>query len=194
MKTTGFTLFDTAVGRCGIVWNDSTILGVQLPEADDAVTRSRLLRKVLDVADAADTAPPAHVQPVIDDIVALLNGDVRNFSDVALDMDGVSAFNRKVYDVAQTIPPGDTLTYGQVAARIGEPGAARAVGKALGENPWPIVVPCHRVLAAGGKTGGFSAPGGIDTKLRMLSIERVHSSAPPSLFDDDPNFDYQARS
>jgi methylated-DNA-[protein]-cysteine S-methyltransferase len=98
----------------------------------------------------------------------------------------VPAFNRKVYEVALAIPHGETLTYGEVAQRIGEPGAARAVGVALGQNPWPIIVPCHRVLAAGGKAGGFSADGGVETKLRILTIEKARTSAAPSLFDALP--------
>ncbi len=85
--------------------------------------------------------------------------------------------------MARQIPPGETLTYGEVAARIGEPGAARAVGTALGQNPFPIVVPCHRVLAANGRTGGFSARGGVATKMRMLSIERARTGSAPTLFD-----------
>ena len=86
-------------------------------------------------------------------------------------MEGVAGFHRRVYDAARAIPPGKTLAYGEIAERIGAPGAARAVGQALGRNPFPIVVPCHRVLAAGGKIGGFSAHGGTATKRRMLAIE-----------------------
>ncbi len=102
-------------------------------------------------------------------------------------------FHARVYDVALSIRPGETLTYGEVARRIGEPGAAQAVGQALGKNPWPIIVPCHRVLAAGGRTGGFSANGGIDTKLRLLTIERARTAGAPTLFDDDPAFGLAAR-
>ncbi|MEJ8572013.1 methylated-DNA--[protein]-cysteine S-methyltransferase [Microbaculum marinum] len=190
MESIGFTLFDAAVGRCGIAWGDQGIVAVQLPERSDTETRTRLLRKA---PGAVDAEPDANVRGVIADIVALLEGELRDFSMVRYDERGVSEFNRRVYEVALTIPPGETLTYGDIANRLGEPGAARAVGKALGENPWPIMVPCHRVLAAGGRTGGFSAPGGIDTKLKMLSIERRHRSGPRMLFDDDPNFDYRAR-
>jgi len=109
----------------------------------------------------------------IDGIVALLEGeDAGDLSEIELDLRAVPAFNAAVYRVARTIPPGETLTYGEIAARLDDPGAARAVGQALGANPIPIIVPCHRVLAAGGRAGGFSAPGGVMTKLKLLEIER----------------------
>ena len=111
------------------------------------------------------------MQHAIEGIVALLTGEARDLSDVPLDLDEVPEFHCKVYDVARTIKPGTTLWYGEIAARLGEPDAARAVGQALGRNPIPIIVPCHRVLAADGATGGFSAPGGTATKLRLLAIE-----------------------
>ena len=122
---------------------------------------------------------------LIEDIVALMNGDPRDFSDVAVDLSNVPEFNRKVFDAARTIPAGQTLTYGEIATRLGDRLLAREVGAALGRNPFPIVVPCHRVLAASGKSGGFSAPGGVDTKMRMLSIERAQPGG-PTLFDDLP--------
>jgi methylated-DNA-[protein]-cysteine S-methyltransferase len=115
--------------------------------------------------------PPLDVQRALDGIVALLLGEASDLSAVALDLDRVPPFHRRVYEVARTIPPGATLSYGEIALRLGAPGSARAVGQALGRNPFAIVVPCHRVLAAGGKVGGFSANGGIATKLRLLSIE-----------------------
>jgi methylated-DNA-[protein]-cysteine S-methyltransferase len=111
------------------------------------------------------------VQLAIDNIVALLCGEPSDLSAIALDMEGLAPFHRRVYEVARTIPPGKTLPYGEVAARAGAPGAARAVGQALGHNPFPIIVPCHRVVSAGGKIGGFSAHGGTATKRRMLAIE-----------------------
>ena len=111
-------------------------------------------------------------QHAIEGIVALLTGESRDLSDVPLDFDDtVPEFHRRVYDVTRTIKPGTTLSYGEIAARVGEPDAARAVGQALGRNPIPIIVPCHRVLAANGGTGGFSAPGGTATKLQLLAIE-----------------------
>ncbi len=169
----GFALFGTPIGGCGIAWSGGRISGVQLPEASDAGTRARLVKRF---PDAREEAPPADVQHAIDGIRALLRGDAHSLSDVVLDMDGVPPFDRRVYDVTRTIRPGATLSYGQVASRIGAPGAARAVGRALGRNPFALVVPCHRVVAAGGGTGGFSASGGVGTKLRLLAIERSAAS------------------
>ncbi len=117
------------------------------------------------------------------DIGRLLAGERTDLTRIALDMADVPEFHSAVYGVARTIPPGETLTYGEVAARLGDPGAARAVGQALGQNPFAIVVPCHRVLAANGRSGGFSAAGGVATKLRILSIERARTGGEPSLFD-----------
>ena len=130
-------------------------------------------------------APAAERAGAIARINALLAGGRDDLVDLALDLDSVAPFNRRVYEIARAIPPGETSTYGQIAKAMGEPGAARAIGKALGDNPWPIIVPCHRVLAADGKSGGFSAPGGVDTKARLLTIERARTSAAPTLFDLD---------
>jgi methylated-DNA-[protein]-cysteine S-methyltransferase len=173
-------LFDTAVGRCGIVWGDNGIAGVLLPESSDEATRSRLLRRH---QQAVEAPPPEKVRRACDEIVALLRGEARDLVDIALDMRRVPEFDRRVYEIARTIRPGDTATYGEIARRLGNPGAARAVGRALGANPFPIIVPCHRVLAAGGKSGGFSAPGGIATKRKLLAIESVHARGEPTLFD-----------
>jgi methylated-DNA-[protein]-cysteine S-methyltransferase len=162
--------FATAIGRCGIAWSDRGVVGVQLPEATEAATRARLQRRF---PDASEASPTSSIRSVIDGIVALLAGeDAGDLSDIELDLRSVPAFNAAVYRVARTIPPGETLTYGEIAARLNDPGAARAVGQALGTNPIPIIVPCHRVLAAGGRAGGFSAPGGVMTKLKLLEIER----------------------
>jgi O-6-methylguanine DNA methyltransferase len=179
MTTHGFTLFDTAIGRCGLAWGERGIVGVQLPEASDAATRARLRRHL---PQAREAAPPPEVQRAVDAIVALLRGEPRDLSGIALDMDRVPPFHRRVYAVARGIGPGATLAYGEIATRLGEPGSARAVGQALGRNPFPIIVPCHRVLAAGGKIGGFSANGGAATKRRLLAIEGVRLDA-PTLFD-----------
>jgi methylated-DNA-[protein]-cysteine S-methyltransferase len=168
MTAYGFTLFDTAIGECGVAWSDRGLVGVQLPEASEAETRERMLQRF---PAAAEIAPPHKVQLAIDNIVALLCGEPSDLSAIELDMEDVAAFHRRVYEVARAIPPGSTLAYGDVAMRIGAPGAARAVGQALGHNPFPIVVPCHRVVAARGKIGGFSAHGGTATKRRMLAIE-----------------------
>ena len=140
-----------------------------LPEQTVPQTRARVAHRF---PHSVESAPPPFVAQAIDGIVALLEGQSRDLTDVPLDFAGsVPEFHRRVYDVTRTIKPGTTLSYGEIAERIGEPDAARAVGQALGRNPTPIIVPCHRVLAADGRTGGFSAPGGTATKLRMLAIE-----------------------
>jgi methylated-DNA-[protein]-cysteine S-methyltransferase len=174
-RNPGYALFETAIGRCGIVWSERGIVGVQFPEGSDQATRRRLLRRHL---KACETIPPAAVQRTIEDIVALLEGERRDLSEAVLDWGAVPDFNRRVYHVARAIPPGSTLSYGEVAARLGDRNLARDVAQALGQNPFPIIVPCHRIMAAGGKTGGFSAPGGVRTKLRLLSIERAQPGGP----------------
>ena len=171
-----FTLFDTPLGRCGIAWGPRGIAAVQLPEADDSALRERIGRTT---PGARETSPPPDVERAIEEITALLAGEPLDLADVALDTERVPDFNRRVYEVARTVPPGETITYGEIAERIGERGAAQAVGQALGRNPFPIVVPCHRVLAAGGGLGGFSAHGGVATKRRLLAIE---GAAAPTLF------------
>src|SRR5262245_15937325 len=175
-----FVLFDTAIGTCGVAWGDRGLVGVQLPEPSAAETRARMRRRH---PGARETSPPPHVRRAIDAITAHLRGQATDLSGIGLDMDGVPVFQRRVYDAARAIPSGATLSYGEIAARIGEPSAAREVGQALGRNPFPIVVPCHRVLAAGGKTGGFSAPGGAATTLRLLAIEGPLANGIPTLFD-----------
>jgi methylated-DNA-[protein]-cysteine S-methyltransferase len=179
MTARGFALFDTPVGRSGIAWSGRGIAGVQLPEANDGATRARMLRRH---GGARELPPPEEIRRVIESIIALLSGEAVELCEAFIDMEGVPPFDRRVYEVARTIRPGATLTYGEVAARIGEPGSARDVGQALARNPFPIIVPCHRVLAAGGKLGGFSARGGAATKRRLLAIEAVHAEGPPRLF------------
>jgi methylated-DNA-[protein]-cysteine S-methyltransferase len=171
-----YTIFDTAIGACALAWGPRGVAAVALPEADERALRRRIARAV---PGAREAPAPAEIQRAIDDIVALLEGEPRDLSSIELDMERVPEFNRRVYTVARTVPPGETITYGEIAERIGERGAAQAVGQALGRNPLPIVVPCHRVLAAGGRLGGFSARGGVATKRRMLAIE---GAGAPALF------------
>ena len=181
MTALGYALFDTAIGRCGVAWSERGIVAVQLPAASDAATRAHVQRRAGGAREA--TAPPP-VAGAIAGIVALLDGGTTEFADVAVDLDGVPPFNRRVYEIARTIPRGSTLSYGEIAGRLGDPAAARAVGQALGENPVPIVVPCHRVLAAHGRIGGFSAPGGTATKRRLLTIEGALADVELPLFVD----------
>jgi len=187
MTAPQFALFDTAIGRCAIAWGPGGILGVQLPESREADTRARVLRQH---PAAHEARPSTDMQHAMDAIVALLRGTHVDLSTLPLDMAAVPAFHKRVFDVARTIAPGATLSYGEIAAQLGSPGLARAVGQALGRNPFAIVVPCHRVLAAGGRVGGFSAGGGITTKLRLLAIEGRHATTTPSLFDGDGAFGF----
>lgn len=183
MPTIGFTLFETPVGCCGVAWGAAGLTGVQLPEQDAAATLRRMARRFPGVAQCA---PPEPVQRAIDRIVGLLQGRPANpadLSDVVLDMAGVPPFHQRVYALARQLAPGQTTTYGAMARRLGEPGAARAVGQALGHNPFAPVVPCHRILAADGRSGGFSASGGARTKLRLLEIEGARFGGGPGLFD-----------
>ncbi len=187
MIAEGFALFDTAIGQCGIAWGERGVAGVQLPEGRQPETRARVRRRFPGVPE---TAPPREVAEAVERIVALLRGEPSDLSAVPLNWDRVPPFHRRVYEVARGIPPGATLSYGDVAARLGAPGAARAVGQALGQNPFPIVVPCHRVLAAGGKIGGFSASGGVATKRRLLSIEGARGTDQLALFEGDGAFGF----
>jgi methylated-DNA-[protein]-cysteine S-methyltransferase len=183
MTPKGFTIFETAIGPCGIAWAGETIIATMLPEGDAAGTRKQLL---LRAPGAEDATPPPSVAAACRRIVALLAGGRDDLADLPLAMADLPAFNRAVYAIARAIPPGETRTYGDIAREVGGLEQARAVGMALGQNPFPIIVPCHRVLGANGKTGGFSADGGVATKLRMLSIERARTADAPSLFDDLP--------
>ena len=168
MTTQGFTVFDSPIGTCGIAWSARGIAGLQLPEASAEATRARLRRRW---PDAIESEPPAGVGRAIERVQGLLKGESVDLSDIPLDLESAPEFHRKIYEVARTIPPGQTMTYGEIARRLGMPHEAREVGQALGRNPVAIIVPCHRVLGADGKMGGFSANGGVATKRRMLEIE-----------------------
>jgi methylated-DNA-[protein]-cysteine S-methyltransferase len=172
MSDTGFAFFDTAIGRCSIVWNARGVVRTRLPEGREQAAKDRITKRY---PQAREAAPPAEIQRAIDDMIALLRGEPKDLTGIMLDTSQVPDFNQRVYDIARTIPAGATLTYGEIAQRLGDRTLAREVGQALGENPFPIIVPCHRVLAAGGKTGGFSAPGGVSTKMRMLTIEQAQA-------------------
>jgi methylated-DNA-[protein]-cysteine S-methyltransferase len=172
-----YTLFDTAIGRCGLGWQGDRVARLQLPESDDETTRIRIGR-----SGAREGTPPQAVRAVLDGVRAHLAGDLDDLRWIELDLAGVSAFDAKVYAVTRAIEPGHTLRYGDVAQRLRAPGAAQAVGQALGRNPIPIIVPCHRVLAAGANLGGFSAFGGAVTKTTLLAIERTPGFGEPVLF------------
>ncbi len=165
-----FTLFKTAIGPCGLAWGARGILGVQLPEVDADKTRGRLLQRF---PEAREAKPVAEVKRALDRIVLLLRGEPSDLSAIPLDMNSVPPFHRRVYDAARKLAHGTTTTYGGLAETIGAQGAARAVGQALARNPFALIVPCHRVVASNGRMGGFSADGGVATKLRLLAIEGV---------------------
>lgn len=178
MSSLGFALFDTPIGRCAVAWGEHGIVGFQLPEGTDELTRERIAQSFPEATEQ----DPAAARRAIDGVIALLGGEPDPLTDVQLDLRAIPDFDGRVYAVTRAIGPGSTLTYGEVAARIGSPDAAQAVGQALGRNPIPILVPCHRVLAAGGKTGGFSAHGGAVTKRALLAIEHAPGFDEPTLF------------
>ena len=174
MAPQAFALFDTPIGTCGVAWNKNGIAGMQLPAKDVDRTRAHIRKRW---PSAVETAPPPGVQRAIERVLTLLMGERIDLGDIPLDLGDAPEFNRKVWDIARAVPPGQTITYGDIAKRLGVgPERARDVGQAMGSNPVPIIVPCHRVLAAGGKPGGFSANGGVVTKLKLLEIEGGASS------------------
>ena len=182
MSKSGHALFDTAIGRCAVAWGPLGLTAMQLPEANDEATLRRLLKAKAAGVSYASAALPAMVVQAIEGVQALLEGEPRDLREVCLDMSGLSDFQRGVYAYAGAIAPGQTRTYGEAALALGDVKLARAVGQALGHNPFAPVVPCHRVLAAGNRPGGFSATGGAATKLRMLAIEGAALSDTLPLF------------
>lgn len=177
-------LFETAFGPCGLAWNGAGVCAVAFPEADAKKVRAQLLRKAprarrranhelaAFAADAVETdAPPEEVARIAQDITALFAGDLRDLIYADLDMSGLSDFDRTVYGLTLEIGPGETKTYGELARAMGDITLSRRIGQSLGRNPFPIIVPCHRVVGAGGAMTGFSAPGGAESKRRLLKIE-----------------------
>ncbi|OQO90328.1 cysteine methyltransferase [Saccharomonospora piscinae] len=182
--TVRFTVFGTALGAGGLAWRSApsataVVVRSLLPERDAERVRATF---ATDLPGAVEDDPPAEVTSVIERVAALFRGEPVDLSAVPLDLAAVPAFPRRVYEVVLAVPAGRTVTYGEVAARLGEPGAARAVGRALGANRFAPIVPCHRVLAANGGLGGFSAPGGVATKQRLLALERARAEQ-PGLFE-----------
>ncbi|CCQ14928.1 Methylated-DNA/protein-cysteine methyltransferase [Rhodococcus sp. AW25M09] len=181
-----YTLFDTAIGRCGLAWTEDGVIAVALPEPSDEAMMEYLAgfgaaEGPVDNLGRFAGSTPDLAADAIDRISGLLDGRAVDMSPIPLVLD-VSEFDASVYTGCSAIPRGATLTYGEIARRLGHPGAAQAVGGALGRNPVPIIVPCHRVLGAGTEVGGFSAPGGANTKQRILGIEGVPGFDEPTLF------------
>ncbi|MBK8197534.1 MAG: methylated-DNA--[protein]-cysteine S-methyltransferase [Acidobacteria bacterium] len=179
-----YHLFETDAGPCGLGWSAAGLTQVQLPEASAAETAARLARR--SGGTKTDDLPPA-IEACVQKMRAYFEGAETDFRDAQLDMRGLGDFQVRVYTALRETGWGEATSYGALAAAVGEPGAARAIGAAMGANPWPLIVPCHRVLAANGKIGGFSAHGGRATKRRMLQLERIDAdgAAPelPGLFD-----------
>ena len=169
----GWLLFDTAIGPCGLAWNDRGMTGFQLPEGSAERTTARLCAKArVSGSSASPDETPAWVREATERVKKHLTGEPQDLTEVPIDFSGVGAFNEKVLRALWALPPGETRTYGQLAKEIGAPGAAQAVGRAMATNPFPVVVPCHRVVAASGsKGGGFSAYGGLVTKEKLLQLE-----------------------
>ncbi|MEM9355006.1 MAG: methylated-DNA--[protein]-cysteine S-methyltransferase [Pseudomonadota bacterium] len=177
-----YHLFETAFGTCAIAWNEAGLTRVQLPERTRTGTEARIRRAC---AEPSGMSLPAFATDAVSALQMHLAGTAVMLDMLRLDESLVSTFNASIYRALRAVPRGTTVTYGELAKRVGQPGAARAVGVAMGRNPWPVIVPCHRVLARGGKMGGFSAPGGTVTKERLLALEGVVAGDPllPGLLD-----------
>lgn len=182
MNNAAYCLFETSIGACGIAWRETAASGsqavvtaVQLPEPTRQATESRIARKS---GSSRASVPPPEIVETIEKIRKHLQGEVQDFRNVALDLENVTPFFRQIYEATREIPPGQTRTYGEIAKAVGQPAAAQEVGHAMAKNPVPILVPCHRVAAAGGKLGGFSAPGGPATKAKLLALEGASVNLP----------------
>lgn len=179
-----YTLFDTMLGYCGIVWKTPGPVGAfpiaafQLPEATPLLTEARVERRW--EAKRAQSVP-LPIQNIIRRVKLHLSGESQDFGDIELDLDGVGKFAKAIYQAARAVPAGQTTTYGQLAEAVGCAGAARTVGQAMSRNPVPLIIPCHRVIAAGGRRGGFSAHGGLMTKAKMLETEGVTLGHPGTI-------------
>jgi methylated-DNA-[protein]-cysteine S-methyltransferase len=172
-----YAVFETEAGFCAIGWTASGIARFQLPDGGPQAAERNMLRRF---PSARPGTPPAPVAAVIAAARRYFAGEAVEFGDITLDLDGQDEFFRRVYGALRTVGYGQTTTYGSLAKELGAgPEAARAVGQAMAKNPIPLLIPCHRVLAAGNKVGGFSAPGGADSKVKMLALEGVDLSPPP---------------
>jgi methylated-DNA-[protein]-cysteine S-methyltransferase len=180
---TQFSLFPTPLGACGIAWSGDMVVATHLPEKNDSATAARLTARV---SGAVAGDPPPAIERGIAAIAALLGGEKTDLAFIACDFSKIDPFAIRVYTITRAIPPGETLTYGAIAVQLGDKLFAQKVGQALGRNPFPIIVPCHRVMGANGRLTGFSANGGVETKLRMLAIEGAELGEAPGLFGQLP--------
>ena len=180
--TNAFAVFETALGWCALSWSEAGIVAGRLPQPGEAGVRAAMVKRFGEV----EAAPPPFAAEAVAGVQALMADGTTDLSHIQLDMAAIPPLHVQLYAIARAIPPGETLTYGEVAERLGDKNLAREVGRGLGLNPFPPIVPCHRILAASGKTGGFSAPGGVETKMKLLNLERARTTSAPSLFDDLP--------
>lgn len=172
-----YFVFDVAGGFCGIAWSDAGVARFVLPARTAQAAERSLLRRL---PDAEPGTPPPEVLGAVDAVKRYFQGREADFSGLRLDLEGQEDFFREIYAAARRVAWGETTTYGALAKAFGAgPEAARDVGQAMARNPVPLIIPCHRVLAAGGKLGGFSAPGGAAAKRRMLELEGVRLAPPP---------------
>jgi methylated-DNA-[protein]-cysteine S-methyltransferase len=193
-------LFETAIGTCGVAYGKEGIIAVLLPSHSDASTERALARLARDRTGAPSTrdeAPPSEVRALEAELRDHFAGKPKTFTDVRLDLRGLSEFRCAVYRAAREIPSGQVQTYAEVAKHAGSPGAARAVGRALATNPFAVVVPCHRVLGSERDLHGFSAPGGVKTKARLLMLEGAKLDAPatghtPTVSADQASFPFDS--
>jgi methylated-DNA-[protein]-cysteine S-methyltransferase len=176
----GYTIFDTALGRCGIAWSDAGVVGVQLPEAREIETLRRLFRLF---PEARELPPPPSVEGAIEGVVAMLRGQDADLTDISLDMSDVSPFHQRVYEYLRGIPRGETRSHEQIAAYLHVAGDLHSIANALAKNPFPLIAPCHRVLDAGNGLDKLSPHNGVISKRRLLSLEGLRPDAGLSLFD-----------
>lgn len=177
-----YSLFPTPIGACGIAWRSDAVVATNLPERTPSATAARLAART-----GASSGEPSHeIRSAIASMTALLEGARTDLTSIACDFSRIDPFAAEVYAATRAIPAGETRTYGAIALQLGDKQLARRVGRALGRNPLPIIVPCHRVIGANQKLTGFSAYGGVETKLRMLAIEGAQIGETPGLFSDLP--------
>lgn len=178
-----FKVFETALGSCAIAWSDKGLTRVQLPEKTRLETKARIGSEG---AETAKAPLPLFAQEAMDTLQAYFSGTDVSFDTIVLDDAKLPPFNVMIYQLLRAVPRGTTITYGELAKQASRPGAAQAVGVAMSRNPWPVIVPCHRVIGANGKLTGFSAYGGVQTKLKLLAMEGTPLGSGPGLFDHLP--------
>ncbi len=171
-----YHLFETKLGFAGIAWGDDGVTRFRLPDPDREAAAKQFRGRT-------ESAPPAAIAAVVDQARRYFDGERIDFTPIPLDLSGIDPFRRGIYDALRQVAFGETVTYGELAKRAGAtaPQAAQDVGVAMARNPVPLIIPCHRVLAAGGKLGGFSAPGRTEAKQRMLALEGVYIDKQPRL-------------